>query len=124
MMRTTRRLLIVDDEETLTFSLYQAFRKAPVLSEVVTAASGDAAWQLFQKKPFDLVITDLAMSGLSGVDLLRKIKMCNPETAVIIITAYGSEERRAEAKKLGASDFVEKPFDIFDLRNKVLRMLE
>ncbi len=123
-MHIPKRLLVVDDEETLTFSLYQAFSKAPIACEVVTASSGDAAWQFFQQKSFDVVITDLAMPGLSGLDLLRKIKTVNFRTQVIIITAYGSEDKREASKKLGAADFVEKPFDIFDLRNKVMEMLK
>jgi YesN/AraC family two-component response regulator len=119
-----KRLLIVDDEETLTFSLYQTFITAPIECEVVTASSGEEALDRFRKTAFDLVITDIAMPGISGLDLLSRVKAKHPETQVIVITAYGSDEREEEAYELGADFYVEKPFDIRELKRLVIKMLE
>jgi DNA-binding NtrC family response regulator len=122
-MSNAKRLLIVDDEETLTFSLYQTFIKAPIECEVLTAASGEAAVARIEEKPFDLVITDLAMPGLSGLELLQYIKKIHPQTPVILITAYGSDERKEKALQWGAAGYLEKPFDIHEIRDLVINML-
>ena len=123
-MDQLKRLLIVDDEETLTFSLYQTFITAPIECEVVTASTGEEALERFQKTPFDLVITDIAMPGISGLDLLSWIKTKNLDTQVIVITAYGSDEREEEAYERGADFYIEKPFDIRELKRLVIKMLE
>lgn len=123
-MDHTKRLLIVDDEETLTFSLYQTFITAPIECEVVTAVSGEEALKRLEKTLFDLVITDLAMPGINGLDLLSTIKTKNADTQVIVITAYGSDEREEEAYQRGADFYIEKPFDIRELKNLVIKMLE
>ncbi len=123
-MNSLKRLLIVDDEETLTFSLYQTFINAPIDCEVVTAASGEEALERFEKKPFDLVITDLAMPGIDGLELLTRVKRQRVDTQVIVITAYGSDEREEKAYELGADRYLEKPFDIKEIKSLVLGMLE
>ncbi len=122
-MEKTKRLLIVDDEETLTFSLYQYFINAPIECEVITASSGNEALKRIEEKPFDVIITDIAMPGLSGMDLLSIIKAKNPETQVIVVTAYGSDEREEKAYQLGAKKYIEKPFDIHEIRDIIFKMI-
>ncbi len=122
-MEDVKRLLIVDDEETITFSLYRAFIKAPVDCEVITAESGEEAWERIQEKPFDVVITDLAMPGMDGFELLKRLKQEFPATRVIIITAYGSDEKEQRAYAIGADKYLEKPFDINELKNLVFQWM-
>jgi YesN/AraC family two-component response regulator len=122
-MRNTKRILIVDDEEALTFSLYQTFINLPVECEVITAASGEEAQERINKYKFDIVITDIAMPGLDGLDLLSRIKLKSPDTRVIIITAYGSDERKEQAYIRGAENYIEKPFDLNQIRDIVIKML-
>lgn len=122
-MSNIKRLLIVDDEETLTFSLYQTFINAPVECEVITASSGDEALNRTREKPFDVVITDIAMPGIDGLDLLSMIKAQNPDTRVIVITAYGSDEREEQAFSRGAEKYIEKPFDLHEIRDIVVKMI-
>ena len=122
-MEDVKRLLIVDDEETITFSLYRAFIKAPVDCEVITAESGEEAWERIQEKPFDVVITDLAMPGMDGFELLKRLKQEFPTTRVIIITAYGSDEKEQRAYAIGADKYLEKPFDINELKNLVFQWM-
>ncbi len=120
----TKRILIVDDEETLTFSLYQSFILSKYPYEVLTAGSGEEALEKLGEKPFDLVITDIFLPGISGIDLLKYIREKMPEAKVIIITAYGSEQKREEAMSNGALMYIEKPFDIIDFKQKVMETLE
>lgn len=123
-MSNVKRLLIVDDEETLTFSLYQTFITAPVECEVVTAASGEEALARMEQGPFDLVITDISMPGIDGLTLLRHIKAESARTQVIVITAFGSQEKEEEAYQSGADFYLEKPFDIREIKRLVINMLE
>jgi DNA-binding NtrC family response regulator len=112
MSEKTKRILVVDDEETLTFSLYQSFIISKENYEIVTAASGNEAWEKFNEQPFDLVLTDITMPGITGIELLKRIKTEHPQTHVIIMTAYGSDEKKEEAIHFGAYRYVEKPFEI------------
>ena len=122
-MNDVKRLLIVDDEEALTFSLYQTFIKVPIEIEVITASSGEEALTKLNDTRFDIVITDIAMPGIDGLDLLSMIKAKSPDTRVLVITAYGSNEREEEAYKRGAEKYIEKPFDLRDIKNIVLKMI-
>ena len=123
-MDAEKRLLIVDDEETLTYSLYQIFIKSPAIYEVVTAASGDEAAERLAKDRYDLVLTDIKMPGMDGLELLTEIKAKYPETKVIVMTAFGSMEKKEESLAKGADYYIEKDFDISDIRQLVLEFLE
>jgi DNA-binding NtrC family response regulator len=123
-MDTTKKMMIVDDEETLTYSLYQSFILAQQNFEVITAASGEEASEKLRSTRFDLVITDISMPGMSGIDLLVYIKANFPDTEVIIMTAYGSEEKREEAMKNGARYYIEKPFEIKEFKQLVMDLLQ
>jgi DNA-binding NtrC family response regulator len=116
-------LLIVDDEETLTFSLYQSFILSKKDYEVATAASGEEALEKMEEDPFDLILTDIFMPGISGIDLLKKVKIDYPKTEVIVMTAYGSDSKKDEVTELGALHYVEKPFDMQNLREMVFNIL-
>ena len=122
-MNDIKRLLIVDDEEALTFSLYQIFINVPMKCEVLTASNGDEALVKIEKGQFDLVITDIAMPGINGLDLLSMIKAKHPLTKVIVITAYGSDENKDQAYQRGAEKYIEKPFDLFEIRDIVIKLL-
>ncbi|MGD9897603.1 MAG: response regulator [Calditrichaceae bacterium] len=118
-----KRLLIVDDEETLTFSLYQSFILSDKDYEVITANSGDEALTKINENPFDLIITDILMPGMSGIDLLKRVKQDFPKTEIVIMTAYGSNDRRDEVLKLGARFYIEKPFEMKEFKKIVLEIL-
>ncbi len=122
-MTDQKRMLIVDDEETLTYSLYQSFILAKYDYEVVTASSGEEATNKLEEKNYNLVITDISMPGMSGLELLTNIKHNYPETEVIIMTAYGSPEKKEEAFDSGAKYYVEKPFEIKEMKQLVMEIL-
>lgn len=123
-MQESKRLLIVDDEETLTFSLYQTFIFSKNNYEVVTASSAEEALKKMQDQPFHLVLSDISMPGMSGLQLLEHIRRHYPDTAVIIMTAYGNEEKKDEAMAKGAIHYIEKPFEIKEVKRLVMEALE
>lgn len=102
------RTLIVDDETIMRNFLAETLRRKGI--EVFTAENGKSALRLLKEKSFDLVITDLNMPDLTGIDVLKAVKQKSPETIVIIITAFGSIENTVEAMKLGAFNYLIKPF--------------
>ncbi len=116
-------ILAVDDERAICIALQRLF--AGNGWEVETACSREEAIDKLERGLFHLVITDLNMQRPDdGMELLRWIKQIRPETAVVMITAYGDERKAVEAMKLGAADYVPKPFDNDELLAKVERELE
>ena len=101
-------IMIVDDEKIVRESLFHWFTK--IGHTVEKASSGFEALEKLEKNPFDLLFVDIKMPEMSGIELLEKVKTEYPETSVIIITAYGSIETAVKAMKLGASDYLLKPF--------------
>jgi DNA-binding NtrC family response regulator len=119
----TARVLIVEDESGIRLALRGLLRRDGY--EVELAESGEQALRMLQETPFDLILTDLALGrGASGMDVLRASKAHRPETAIVMITAHGSEKIAVEAMKIGAEDYVPKPFDNEELRVVVARALE
>jgi DNA-binding NtrC family response regulator len=108
-----RRLLVVEDEPLLRVGLSDALRKEGWTVDV--AADGEQGLSLFEKHLHEVVIADLVMPKLQGIDLLRRLKVIQPETTVVIMTAHGSVERAVDAMREGAADFVTKPFSMAQL---------
>ena len=101
-------IMIVDDEKIVRESLFHWFTK--IGHYVEKAASGFEALENLEKNPFDVLFVDIKMPEMNGIELLEKVKAEYPDTIVIIITAYGSIEGAVSAMKLGASDYLLKPF--------------
>ena len=117
-------ILIIDDNDTIRDGLVHTVKKLG--HEAVAAASGQAGVAAYKARPagFDFVITDLKMDGLSGVDVLRQLSALDPDVPVMIVTGFGTVETAVEAMKLGAFDFLTKPFAPEVVRLKVERALE
>jgi two-component system, NtrC family, response regulator AtoC len=119
----TARLLIVEDERAIRLALSGLLRREGY--EVEQAETGADAADRLAREAFDLVLTDLALGeGPSGMDVLRASRREQPETPVVMITAHGNEKIAVEAMKLGAEDYVPKPFDNDEIRLVVKRALE
>jgi DNA-binding NtrC family response regulator len=116
------RLLIVDDERGIVIALKGLFTKEGY--EVETSESGEEALEKVEAGRFHVIITDLSMKGMSGLDLLRKVRDLDPQCAVLMITAYGNQRIAVEAMKAGAEDYLPKPFDNDELRLKVRKVME
>jgi two-component system response regulator PilR (NtrC family) len=122
MKKTKGRILVVDDEKSMR-EVLEIFLKDEGY-EVVVADGGISALEVAKTDIFDLVITDLKMPKVSGFDVLKTIKETSPNTVVVIITAFGTTESAVEAMKLGAFDYIQKPFKMDDIRLVVKNALE
>jgi two-component system, NtrC family, response regulator len=118
---STNRMLIVDDRANMRELLETAFGERGF--ETVSAASGEEAIEYISRRLFDIVITDLSMPGKDGLEVLKAAKAAAPDTQVIIITAYGTIEKAVEAMRLGAWDFLSKPFELAELERKVGKII-
>ncbi len=117
----TNRILLVDDEETLRFVLRET-----LISEgysVDVANDGFQALERVKLKPYDLLITDIKMHGMDGLQLIREIKRNGSHLKIIIITAYGSLEMVKEAARMGVIEFVSKPFKMQEIKDVITRNL-
>jgi two-component system NtrC family response regulator len=121
-MTTPARILVVDDEDNLRRVTQLRLQQAGY--DVATAPDAAAALALLDAQPHDLVITDLRMPGLTGLELLDRIKHASPEIIVILVTAYGTIESAVEAMKRGAYDYIIKPVHADALKLVVSRALE
>jgi len=115
------KILIVDDEPTVCHSLGQAL--AGEGYDIDTAESGEEALRKIEGGAYGAVICDLMMPGLSGLDLLKTLRDRGRKTPVILVTGYPTHRAAAEASKLGAFDFLMKPFTPEDIRGVVRRAL-
>ena len=108
----TRRILVVDDKPTVAFFLGKTLECSNREYHVSIAHSGEEAIEIFGSTPIDLLVTDLCLPGISGLELIRHVRALSPQTRTILITAFGSEEVEAEAQRLETYRYITKPFDI------------
>ena len=117
-----KRILVVDDDESLRWVTQAQLQQSGY--EATAAASGREALDRMREDPPDLVITDLMMPGMSGLELLKRIRAEYPEVIVIMVTAFGAVDTAVEAMKAGAYDYLTKPVNVDELRLTVDRGLE
>jgi len=115
------RILVVDDEESIREFLEIMLKKEGY--EVTTAEDGAKAKDVLTKKSFDMIISDLQMPNMTGIELLKHVKESYPETVFMLITAFGTTETAVDAMKLGAYDYVTKPFKIDEVRMNIANAL-
>jgi signal transduction histidine kinase len=116
------RVLVVDDEKPVRDLVSSLV--ADMGEEVEVAADGAEAWEMLQHTPYDLVITDLKMPRMDGIELLKQIRKTPGETMVIILTGYASVQTAIESLRLGAYDYIEKPFSLIALEYTIKRALD
>jgi DNA-binding NtrC family response regulator len=114
-------LLVVDDEPQMLIAIHETLRRSGYC--VTTAGSGMEALNKLKEKYYQLVITDMRMPEVSGIDLLRRVKNMAPQTPVILLTAYGTIQNAVDAMRDGASDYLLKPFSSESLETVVRRTL-
>jgi two-component system, NtrC family, response regulator PilR len=118
----SKRVLVIDDEPSIRDLLEMMLKASDYI--VDTAESGEAGLKLFTEIRHDLIITDVAMKGMSGIDLMVKAKQLDPYLTVIVMTAHGSTSHAVEAMKLGAADYLTKPFQMEEMKISVERALQ
>jgi nitrogen regulation protein NR(I) len=122
MLSAMDKLLLIDDEADVQYSFRRIFDQSNI--ELTTANSGEEGLKLIPKIKPDLVIMDVRMGGISGLETLRRLRQFNSKQMVIMMTAYGSTQTAIEAMKLGAYDYLLKPFDVPKLKQLVLDALK
>ena len=115
-------ILVVDDDTSNLASLVKIFDRLGL--RALPATSGQEALETMRSTPVTVILTDLMMPKMSGVDLLKNIKSIAPDTEVVMMTAYGTIERAVEAMREGAYDFVTKPFRRAEIERVITRALE
>jgi DNA-binding NtrC family response regulator len=121
-MSTPPSVLIVDDEPSMGRILLKVLREANFEPTAVTSAP--AALEHLASRPVDAVLTDVRMPGMDGLDLLKKIRETEPDVPVVLMTAYGTIEQAVQATKLGAYDYVRKPFNNAEIVHTIRLALE
>ena len=122
MIMDKKKILVVDDEEIVRYSLVDIVRRHGY--DVDDAHSAEEALELFSQKKYHLVLTDLVLEGMGGLELLENIKVISPKTLVIVITGYGSIKTAVTALRLGVYDYLLKPCDEDELIIRIRRALE
>jgi DNA-binding NtrC family response regulator len=122
MFMESKSILIVDDEKNIRLTLLRALEVLEV--DIDTAENGEEALARLKGKEFRLILLDLRMPGMGGMEVLRHVREIRPDILVIIITAHGTIESAIEAMKLGACDFLQKPFVPDEIRELVSRVMD
>ncbi len=117
-----KSVLIVDDEKNILLTLSQSL--VVLQLETDTATNGEEALAKLKEKEFGLILLDIRMPGMDGMEVLRKVREIRPDIGIIMISAYGTIELAVEAMKLGAVDFIQKPFSPEEVRALVSRVLD
>ncbi|MBN1843778.1 MAG: response regulator [Deltaproteobacteria bacterium] len=115
-------VLVVDDEDDFRETFVKRLKRRNL--DVSGVESGEKALELLDENPFDVVILDVKMPGMDGVDVLREMKKKRPLTEVIMLTGHASVESGIEGMKLGAFDYIMKPADINELMDKMRQAYE
>jgi YesN/AraC family two-component response regulator len=122
-MEAVKTILIIDDEESVLYVLRNSLLKIGHEYRILTATDGKSALKYFEKYQIDLVITDYRMSGMNGLELIDTIANVQPDTRMILITAFGTEEIEAEAQRHNVAAYLKKPLDLNQFRQIVKRTL-
>lgn len=114
-----RRLLVIDDEAIVGKRLRQVFGKLGFTVAVFENAV--PALEAFTQEPYDIVVTDLKMEGIDGIEVLDRVRQLHPATRIIIITGYAQPETSEEAFRRGVFDFIPKPFRLEQLKEAIFK---
>jgi len=121
-MSSTRHILVVDDEPEVRDTLYNVLKSLDYVPYV--AASGAEALDILEREPIDVVLSDLYMPEMDGIELLKRVRMRDNKVIFLMITAHPTIETAVEAIKKGAYDYLTKPFHIEEVRLKINRAME
>jgi len=121
-MKTKCSVLIVDDEKNIRLTLFHTLESLEL--EIETAMNGEEALSKMKEKLYNIILLDLKMPGMDGMEVLRQVRRIYPNIRVIIISAHGTVESAVEALKLGAVDFIEKPFVPKEIRELVSKVID
>jgi len=115
------RIMIIEDDEAMRSLLEDFFEEEGF--ETDSASNGADALRILSKDPLDLIVTDIRMPGLTGLDILPRLRRLKPETPIIVMTAFGSEDVRRRSLERGATTYLEKPIHLSQLRTLIHEMI-
>jgi DNA-binding response OmpR family regulator len=121
-MADIKKILVVDDEDDVRLFLQDFLSEREF--QVFSAGSGEEALEWMDKEQPDIVLLDLMMPGIDGIECLERIKQKYPKTNVIMITALNDENRISRAKKLGVCNYILKPFSLAYLETELMRLID
>ena len=121
MDNNKKRILVIEDDQEMRSLLKDFFEEEGF--EIDSVSNGSEVFRILVREPFDLVITDIRMPGLTGLDILPGIKKLQPEAPIIVITAFGSEEVHRRAIERGATAYLEKPIHFHELRTMIREII-
>lgn len=121
MGQKQRRVMVIEDDQEMRLLLEDFIQEEGY--EVRSTDNGSEAFRILAKDEFDLIITDVRMPGLSGLDILPGIRKLQPHSAIIVITAFGSEEVYTRAIERGADGYLEKPISLEKLRVMIKKVI-
>lgn len=116
-----KKILIVDDQQGIRLLLNEVFKNEGY--ETLLASNGVVAIQYFENNPIDCILLDMKIPGMNGLEILQHIKKINPLLPVIMMTGNGDTDLIRQAEELGISRFFAKPFDIFEVRDTINKLL-
>jgi len=119
-----KKVLIVDDDELVLESFEKVFKENSSALNVEKTTDGKEALKMIADREYDIIITDLVMPGIDGIQLLKKAKQLQPEAEVILITAYSSYNSAVDAMYFGATDYISKPINAGELKARISRAVE
>ena len=117
-----RHILIVEDEENVATTLQYMLKKLPCC-DITIAGGGEQALRLFERQPFDLLITDYKMPDMDGMTLAARVQQSYPQTVIIMITAYGDDALREQAAHISVQHVLDKPVELVEIRSAALEAL-
>jgi len=117
-----RHILIVEDEENVATTLQYMLKKLPRCN-ITIAGGGEQALRLFERQPFDLLITDYKMPDMDGMTLAARVQQSYPQTVIIMITAYGDDALREQAAHISVQHVLDKPVELVEIRSAALEAL-
>ncbi|MCX7821411.1 MAG: response regulator [Brevinematales bacterium] len=124
MQKKKYNFLIVEDEISVLKVLNDILKLSPVVNMLYSAENGEDAFEIYKTNEIDVVVTDIMMPKITGLELIKKIKDYNPEAHIIVISAYGSVENLKEAIRNGAYDYILKPFTVDEILFAINRVVD
>ncbi len=120
-MENQKRILIADDEKNIRLTVSRSLESLNYFID--TALNGEEALQKIKENPYDLLLLDLRMPGMSGMEVIEKLNEMNIKIKIVVISAHGTIETAVQAMKSGAADYIEKPFAPNDIRTVIQKVL-
>lgn len=124
MNRVPVNILVVEDEADIALGISRSLSRLDGVNCVTCSASAEQALEKMRITPYGIVVSDICLTGMNGLNLLSSIKKERPETCVVLMTAFSSSIIKSQAEQLGSDIYLEKPFDLSELKKIVVRLLE